>query len=319
MPLRYLPPNCLLTLRLGSRNMINEFRKQQFDLYNKNRSLLIKHPEILIDLEKFLMDYLYQALDVHKFEIKRDYNEASYLHPFWQNYPPEDRGRSPIKDQYPWIEVGEHAIGTKLARVFSKDFLVRDTGFPTGADKRFILSSEQISKVTNGLTDTAWLFIDIKSIGPRDDQDHTVMSHNQVSGDGNWDDLNTGVKNSVLQASGKHTAHDFHCSLPPLFILSDGAVAPLVIIALKPVYSMRPNTTGMRNSGQPLVRIDLACIPNGLLLTQNPAYLKSSPGLLFPGKDDKSKDPRKLRARVSFQLLRKIADWRVKTLEINYP
>src|SRR5690606_17525153 len=107
---------------------------------------------ILIELEKFFMDYLYRALEVHKFEIKRDYNEASYLHPFWQNYPPEDRGRGSIKDQYPWIEVGEHAIGTKLARILGNDFLVSDTGFPTGADKRFILSSESIKEITNGLT-----------------------------------------------------------------------------------------------------------------------------------------------------------------------
>lgn len=263
------------------------------------------------------MMYLYQLLDNYKFDIKRDYNEASYLYPFWQNYPPKDRGRSPVKDQYPWIEVGEQAIGTKLARLLDKDFLVKDTGFPTGADKRFILSNKRILKATDGFTDTAWLFVDIKSIGPRDDQAHTVMSHNQVSGDGIWNTVNTGVRNSVLIATGKRKTHNFYCSLPPLFVLSDETVAPLVIIALKPVYSMRPRTGGDRNSGQPLVRIDLACIPNGLLLTQNPAYLKKFPGLLFPGKDEKSKDPKKLRARVSFQLLHEIADWRIKTLEIR--
>ena len=66
--------------------------------------------------------------------------------------------------------------------------------------------------------------------------------------------------------------------------------------------------------GQPLDRISIASIPNGILLTINPNYKKSYPGILFPGKDDKGKDPRKLRARVSFQVLREIADWRYKDL-----
>ena len=38
------------------------------------------------------------------------------------------------------------------------------------------------------------------------------------------------------------------------------------------------------------------------------------PGLLFPGKDDKLKDPRKVRARICFQRLRAIANWRVQTI-----
>jgi len=46
-------------------------------------------------------------------------------------------------------------------------------------------------------------------------------------------------------------------------------------------------------------------------LVINPGYLNKFPGLLFPGKDDKSKNPLKVRARVSFALLRKIAAWRV--------
>jgi len=102
---------------------------------------------------------------------------------------------------------------------------------PTGADERFVISDPQIKKII-GISDSAWVFVDIKSVGPRDDFDHTVMSHNQVSGDGIWDDEKSGVRNTILKATGKRTFHDFHCSLPPLYVLSDKTVAPVILIAL---------------------------------------------------------------------------------------
>ena len=119
--------------------MINEYRANQFNEYNKARAHFINNPSLLIELEEYLTNYLVNAIKSNINEIKTDYNEASYLYPFWQNYPPEDRGRQPIKDQYPWIEVGEHAIGSKLPRIISKDFDVKDTGVPTGSDERFFL------------------------------------------------------------------------------------------------------------------------------------------------------------------------------------
>ncbi len=143
------------------------------------------------------------------------------------------------------------------------------------------------------------------------------MSHNQISGSGNWNVLDNGVENSIIQATGTRTSHDFYPSLPPLVILSDGTIAPIIVIALKPVYKMlKPTRGNTRNDGQPLIRLDIACVPNGLLLTQQPNYLAQYNGLLFPGKDDKSKNPRKLRARVSFEILTKIASWRVKSIDI---
>jgi hypothetical protein len=300
--------------------LINQHRQNQFNFYNATRQKLIADPTILIRLEEYLTNIVFAIIKANLAEIKRDYNEASHLYPFWENYPPEDRGRSPIADQYPWIEVGEHAIGTKLSRFLSTQFALKDTGLPTGSDQRFVLSSPAIKQLTKGLTDSVWLFVDIKSIGPRDDQDHTVMSHNQVSGDGLWRTPAEGVKNSILTAKGQRASHDFHCSLPPLFVLSDGTIAPLINLALKPVYRMLPaKVANARNEGQPLERIDLACIPNGLLLTTAPNYLATFPGLLFPGKDDKSKDPRKLRARVSFEILRTLASWRVQKLPVTYP
>jgi hypothetical protein len=66
--------------------------------------------------------------------------------------------------------------------------------------------------------------------------------------------------------------------------------------------------------GQPLKRIAVVSIPNGILLAENPNYLQMYRGLLFPGKDDKEKDPRKTCACVSFAILRQIDQWRYKDI-----
>jgi hypothetical protein len=88
----------------------------------------------------------------------------------------------------------------------------------------------------------------------------------------------------------------------------------MINVVVKPVYDML--SLKKRDNGQPLKRISLATIPNGLLLTINPNYITTYPGILFPGKDDKDKNPTKVRARVSFELLRKIANWRVKEINV---
>lgn len=246
--------------------------------------------------------------------MKDDYDAASTLFPFWQNYPPEERGRAPIGDQYPWIEVGEHSVGSRLGRELSKRFEVRDMGFPTGADQRFVLSSDKIAELTRGLTDSVWLLADIKSVGPRDDQDHAVMSHNQISGSGGWNTPSQGVVNEPMLAVGQRASHDFYPAIPPLVVSADLKPIPTITMAVKPVYDMLRTQENNAWGGQPLSRIDTVTIPNGLLLTQNPNYLKQFPGLLFPGKDDKGKDPRKLRARVSFKMLRQLGSWRYQTI-----
>jgi hypothetical protein len=287
-----------------------------FKQYLDARSHLIRKPEHLIALEEYLTSKLIAVVLQSSDEHKKDYDAASILYPFWQNYPPDDRGRKPIGDQYPWIEVGEHAIGTKVARNIGAHFEVSDLGFPTGPDQRFLLKDKNFENLTDGKFKQVWLCLDIKSVGPRDDQDHAVMSHNQISGTGDWEKASDGVTNKVLTASGKIASHDFYVALPPIIVDPDGIPAPVITMALKPVYSMESGTRSENKtwSGQPLKRIDLATIPNGLLLSVNPNYLASYPGLLFPGKDDKSKDPRKLRARISFEILRKINPWRHATI-----
>ncbi|MBN2068881.1 MAG: BglI family type II restriction endonuclease [Opitutales bacterium] len=293
--------------------MFEEHSKTQFELYNKARDSFIEQPNLLIELEKKITTFLFRSISSDLEEITRNYNEASFLYPFWKNYPPDERGRSPRGDQFPWIEVGEHALGTRLYHYFQK-FNAKDVGLPTGADQRFVIKSDFIRDITHGLTNSAWVFIDIKSVGPRDDFDHAVMSHNQISGDGVWDNEFIGLRNKILTATGKRTSHPFHCSVPPIYILSDGSILPVVMLIAKPVYKML-SLDDHELRGQPLNKITVAAIPNGLLLTENPNYLESFPELLYPGKDDKGKNPLKVRARISFPILQQIDQWRVQTLD----
>jgi hypothetical protein len=280
----------------------------QYNQYNKAKDFFTQNPEALKGIEKFVMEEILHFINIKQPEIVRDYNEASYLYPFWKNYPPLDRGRAPVGDQVPWIEVGEQVFGNKLSRYFASNFVVKDSGLPSGSDDRCIISSEKIKSILK-ISDSVWVFVDIKSAGPRDNFEHAVMSPYQVSGSGSWTIVDDGVSNDPIPAIGKKISHDFLCSLAPIYVLSDGTVAPLVTFVVKPVYKMLLENG--RNKGQPLERIKIACIPNGLLLTKNPGYLSSHPGLFFPGKDDKGKDPHKARARVSFEILKQIDSWRV--------
>lgn len=282
--------------------------EKQYNIYHKAKTIFCSNPEYLISIENFLMREIIHFIDLYLPEIQKDYNEASYLFPFWKNYIPLDRGRSPKGDQYPWIEVGENVFGNKLLRHFSNNFSVKDTGLPSGADDRCVIASERIHDILK-ITNSVWVFIDIKSSGPRDDFDHAVLSPYQVSGSGDWAKIDEGLKNAPVIAMGKRNTHEFLCSLSPIYILSDGLIVPLVTFVIKPVYSMLINN-GV-NIGQPLQKIQIACIPNGILLELNPNYNKLYPGLFFPGKDDKKKYKSKKRARISFDKLKKIASWRI--------
>lgn len=286
------------------------FNNKRLFLYNNYINALDHfkaHSEELIQLELYITSIVNEIITANYTEFEHDYNEASYLNPLWANYPPDDRGRAPIGDQIPWIEVGEHAIGHKLERMIASQYKISEIGLPSGSDNRFILYSNDISKITNGFTDCAFVFLDIKSVGPRDNFDHTVISPYQVSGDGQWDSPQHNMKNSPMTATGSRVSHTFYPAISPLYPLTDGRVAPTVHLFVKPVYKMLTGT----EHGQPLASIKNVCLPNGLLLCSNPNYLAAYPHLLFPGKDDKKKDARKIRVRVSFKILSEIAPWRV--------
>lgn len=292
--------------------MFNQYREQQFETYHEALEYFESNPQSLINIEQFIMNEISHFLDLQGPDIIRDYNEASYLYPFWQNYPPEDRGRSPRHDQFPWIEVGEKVFGSKLSRYFNSNFRVYDTGIPSGPDDRYVIQGSRIRSIL-GITDYAWVFIDIKSVGPRDNFFHAVMSNYQISGSGNWNVLEDGVFNDVMEARGQRRSHPFYCSIPPVYVRSDRSIMPVVHVVIKPIYEMITSGDG----GQPLSEITCACIPNGILLTRNPNYLETYPSLFYPGKDDQGKAPRKVRARVSFELLQEIAPWRISSYQIN--
>lgn len=298
-------------------DMFNRYRNLQFDTYHKARQYFIDNYQQLISLEEYLSNLIYDVVKNNLDSFVKDFNECSYLFPFWQNYPPENRGRQPRGDQYPWLEVGEHVFSSKLPRLLAHLFDIRDVGSPTGADLRLVITNEAIEGITKGYTKSCWLLLDIKSVGPRDDQEHTVMSHNQVSGNGKWVNLNEGIKNKVMEAKGKLKTHNFHCSASPLYVFSDGSICPVIHIVIKPVYGMLTLENPQGDGGQPLRRITVISIPNGLLLEEQPNYLRDYPSLFFPGKDDKTKNPLKVRCRVSFPLLASIAGWRVRDIHAN--
>ena len=135
------------------------------------------------------------------------------------------------------------------------------------------------------------------------------MSPYQISGSGDWVDIKKGVKNEVMVAVGARAEHDFHSAIPPIYILKDGTICPVVHIIIKPIYEMLHISRGV-SVGQPLKKIALVSTPNGILLSGKSGLLEKYPGLLFPGKDDKGKDPHKMRARISFDKLRAINSWR---------
>ena len=102
--------------------MFTEFASFQHKSYKEAMSFFKQNPQRLIEVEKFVMKEILHFIDIHLPEIKRDYDEASYLYSFWKNYPPLERGRAPVGDQYPWIEVGEQVFGNKLQRHFNANF-----------------------------------------------------------------------------------------------------------------------------------------------------------------------------------------------------
>lgn len=285
--------------------------------FNRAKEFFCRDPQTLINIEHYITQIVNTTIAENLDELVSDYNEASYLNAFWAEYPPDNRGRAPVGDQIPWIEVGEHAIGHKLNRLISANYEIREVGLPSGADNRFVLISDEIKAITRGLTDRVFVFLDIKSVGPRDNFDHTVISPYQVSGDGIWNDPAENMVNSTMIAQGRTASHVFHPAIAPIYSMTDGTIAATVHLFVKPIYKML-SLSQDGNAGQPLDEIKNICVPNGLLLTLNPNYLNAYPGLFFPGKDDKGKDPRKIRVRVSFEILRKIAFWRVASFNCDY-
>ncbi|MBV9470128.1 MAG: BglI family type II restriction endonuclease [Abitibacteriaceae bacterium] len=165
-------------------------------------------------------------------------------------------------------------------------------GLPFGADVRFA-------------TRDAFINFDIKLTGPRDNVDEIVAPPQQISGDGS--DWNIGVINSPFQVQGPHSSFLFQPKLPPFYVLDD-RVLPCLTFFLKAVYALH----GLGE--QPLEYLEVACVPNGLLLFDGPFYAHTE-GLLIPGKDDQSVRESDKRTRVRLYPLATIeTGWRCRQI-----
>lgn len=258
--------------------------------YLATREKLLNKPEYLLELEEQYMVFLQGLVADAAMRIFLDFGKATALMPFWRNYPPIQRGRAPTGTSIPWSEVGQTAIGFNIIRALSQaDPDITFPGLPSGADVRF-------------LTNDALVHFDVKITGPNDRADEVVASPNQVSGDGvSWRD---GVFNSPVPVSGNRASMIFQPELPPFYVI-EGRVYPCITIFLKGVYEVEAIEY------QPLTKLELVCVPNGLLAFDGPRYL-NEPGLFIPGKDEKN-HPKK-RVRVRMGPLSRIAAWRRVTV-----
>jgi hypothetical protein len=297
-----------------------DYVAMQYENYRQARDFFLTHPERLLNAEKYVMRCISETLQDFREEFTVDYNEASYLYPFWGSYPPDDRGNRPTGDQFPWIEVGEHTVGHKAERLMGGRFNIREVGLPSGSDDRYELSNSALKDIL-GITDGVMVFLDTKSTGPTDNDSDLVLSGYQVSGDGIWDDPKQPLRNSVILAHGKRATSEFQPRLAPVYCLTDGRVIPSIHLFLKTLYSVDPrdDSSGLMEGGQPLNEVTIACMPNGLLMFVNPDYHDKYPRLFYPGKDDKSVPTIKRRVRVGIDTLKTINSWRVRHVQCSTP
>lgn len=260
------------------------------------RKRLIDNRKGILDLERQYMDRLTEVVLEAAEPIFTDFGKTSDLLPFWINYPPKQRGRAPTGTAVPWGDMGEKAVSGNFGRaMLDKMPSISYPGLPGGADLRFA-------------TEDAMIHFDYKLTGPNDSEVEIVASPNQLSGAGEtWEDAAAdgiqGVKNAPFEVVGTRGGRDvFEPTLPPFYKLN-GRLLVCLTYFLKVVYKVE-------NFGyQPLDHLELTCVPNGLLMFDGEWYAKT-PGLLIPGKDDKTKKTGTKRVRVRFNPLSSIARWR---------
>jgi hypothetical protein len=220
----------------------------------------------------FLVDITLRAAK----DMYSDFGRANDLLPFWRDYPPRQRGRSPKGTSIPWSEVGEKSLSSNLIRAISKaEPTISFPGLPFGGDVRFA-------------TKDAIIHFDVKMTGPNDNANEVVVPPQQISGDGAlW---GTGLKNNSFLVTGERRKITFQPKLPPFYVL-EGTERLCLTYFLKAVYTV--TALGV----QPLHYLEVACVPNGLLLFDGPKYAKT-PGLLIPGKDTQTTPENVKRTRV---------------------
>lgn len=257
--------------------------------YFATRAKLMKDEQAAIPTSerKYMAELLDLARSVAE-DIYQDLQQAVELRPFWLNYAPRQRGRSPKDESIPWGDMGEKTIIARLGRAIATKYPeLTHPGLPVGGDFRLA-------------TTDALIHFDIKLTGPNDNPDEIVASPYQISGDGaRW--VN-GVINSRETINGPRATMEFQPQLPPFYVLKGNTLLCLTYF-LKAVYMVR------EKGDQPLQHLELVCVPNGLLLFDGPEYSANTPQLLIPGKDDKKKTGEK-RVRVRLNPLASLGEWR---------
>lgn len=256
--------------------------------YFSLRNYFQQNPDVILQSEQKYMLFLLDALKPIAQQIANDFSRASDLLPFWINYPPLQRGRAPSGLSIPWQEVGETVIGPHIIRAITlADSGLHHPGLPSGADIRF-------------MTNDALVHLDIKVTGPNDRADEVVASPNQISGDGAlW--ANGGIVNNLVLVQGAKATMLFQPELPPLYVV-EGRPLLCLTYFLKGVYTVE------RLGTQPLDYLELICSPNGLMSFTGENYNSTVDGLFIPGKDEVTKD--KKRVRVRMNPLEQLHAWR---------
>lgn len=257
------------------------------DLYMSIRDGYTRNPDSIINIEAEHFNKILSGLREHYFQIEDDFNEASILSDFWKRYAPRQRGRGPIEDSYPWGEVGEKVLDAHLYQIISNVYNDAEfVGLPYGHDVRYT-------------TNNAFVHIDIKSTGPRDNLDEVVSSPNQVSGNGLFCD-EYGVYNTPVNVLGHRRSLVFQPELPPFYIINDTPRLTLTFY-LKCAYDV------VSIGNQPLKYLEFICVPNGLLMFDTLHY-QNTPFLMIPGKDTQESIHK--RTRIRLNPLTQIAKWR---------
>ena len=242
------------------------------------------------------MDFLVGVTLAAAARLESDFGRANDLLPFWRNYPPKQRGRAPSGTSIPWSEVGEKSLSSNLLRaILEKDPTITFPGLPFGGDVRFANAE-------------ALIHFDVKLTGPNDRADEVVAPPQQLSGDGaKWQN---GITNTPFAVTGTRANMSFYPKLPPFYVL-DGSIRLCLTYFLKAVYTVQEYGV------QPLHYLEVACVPNGLLLFDGPVYART-PGLLIPGKDDQTKPPEDKRVRVRLNPLATIQQgWRCRQIVLR--
>ncbi|MBF4222979.1 hypothetical protein EAY74_22295, partial [Vibrio anguillarum] len=222
----------------------------------------------ILSLEQRTTETLVRAISSQAANIKRDFDKAFNLMPFWSAYAPVQRGHMPRGEAFPWGEVGEKVVEgylySLLPQVFNE---VAFPGIPYGHDVRFS-------------TLDAFIHIDAKSTGPTDNLNEVVSSPNQVTGDGAIFDGGQ-VRNNITQMRGARVSRDFQPELAP-FVVDNGVVKPVLTYYLKIAYTVSAP------GNQPLWYLELICVPNGLMLFAEDGLnlVGRVQGMLTPGKDE---------------------------------